>query len=311
MFEKKIIISVVLIILFYSLFTIISNVQKIQENFSEINLIYIPMMISFLLLSMIIRSIFQSILLRTISIKLSLKINFQLFLSGLSMLLTPGGSGQIIKSQILKNKYNIPIKKSIPIIIAERFFDLVAVTLILIFSLFYYNSIETLIIISISIIIIISIILFTKSKKIFIKINLKLKKFTIFEKYLSDEEVFYKSLQKIFSLKIMMTGILFFIPIAFLDGLLVYFGFLAFGIDFGYIQTIQIYYSSLLAGVFSFIPGGFGIMESGLTFLIFDQGISFSLSSSVTLFVRLMTIWLATMIGFVAYFIFTRINKNK
>jgi len=295
-------------VLFYSSFMIFSDFQKIKENFSDINLIYIPIMISFFVLSMIIRSIFQNILLRKISVKLSLKFNIQLFISGLSMLITPGGSGQIIKSQILKEKYNISIKKSLPVIITERFFDLIAVSIILIFTLFYYNSIETFILISISCLVIVLIILLTRSKKVFKKCSLKLKRFSIFRQYVSDEGAFYESVQKLFSFTILVRGLLLIIPVTFLDGLTVYLGFLAFDVDLGYIQTIQFYYSSLLAGVFSFIPGGLAIMESSFTLQLLNENISLALSTSITIFVRLLTIWLATLSGFIVYF---SISKNR
>ena len=294
--------------LFYSSFMIFSDFQKIKENFSDINLIYIPIMISFFVISMIIRSIFQNILLRKISVKLSLKFNIQLFISGLSMIITPGGSGQIIKSQILKEKYDIPIKKSLPVIITERFFDLIAVSIILIFTLFYYNSIETFILILISCLVIVLIILLTRSKKVFKKCSLKLKRFSIFRQYVSDEGDFYESVQKLFSFTILVRGLLLIIPVTFLDGLTVYLGFLAFGVDLGYIQTIQFYYSSLLVGIFSFIPGGLAIMESSFTLQLLNENISLALSTSITIFVRLLTIWLATLSGFIVYF---SIFKNR
>ena len=259
-------------------------------------------------LSLFLRSIFQKILLQKISILLSLKFSVQLFISGLSMIITPGGSGQIIKSQILKDKYSAPIKKSLPLIIAERFFDLFAISLILSFTLFfdYLTYVSTTLFISFTIMIFFVFII--RSKKVFDKINSKL---NIFKKYLSDDDVFYLSTRKLFSLDIFLKSLLFIIPATLIDGLIIYSGFLSFNVDLGFVQTIQFFYSSLLAGVFSFIPGGLGITEGSLILQLLSKDIPLSLSTSMTIFVRLMTIWLATVLGFTFYFIMFKNKKQN
>ena len=70
-------------------------------------------------------------LLKEVDVKISLKTGFLLFISGLSMIVTPGGSGELIKSYYLKKKFNHKISKTFPTIIFERLFDLVSVSMIL------------------------------------------------------------------------------------------------------------------------------------------------------------------------------------
>ena len=103
--QKKIIIFVIIIILFYAVLAIISDISKVVENFEQINLIYVPIMVLLLLTAIIFRTLLQKFLLRKISIEVSFKFSFQLFLAGLSMIVTPAGAGQIIKSHLLQVFY--------------------------------------------------------------------------------------------------------------------------------------------------------------------------------------------------------------
>ena len=77
-------------------------------------------------------------------------------------------------------------------------------------------------------------------------------------------------------------------------------GFLAFDLDLGYLKSIQLFYTSIIFGAISLIPGGVGIVEGGLTVLLTQQGLPISLAISIVIFVRLTTIWFSTIIGFLA-----------
>ena len=46
-----------------------------------------------------------------------------IFISGFALGVTPGKVGELIKAQLLKNKFNIPRSKTAPLVIVERFFN--------------------------------------------------------------------------------------------------------------------------------------------------------------------------------------------
>jgi glycosyltransferase 2 family protein len=301
--QKKIIVFVIIVVLFYASLAIISDISKVVENFEQINLIYLPVMILLLLTVIIFRTLLQKFLLRKISIEVSFKFSFQLFLAGLSMIVTPAGTGQIIKSHLLKEKLGVPIKKTLPIVLMERFFDLAAIAIIVTLTLLHYNSFESLILVIISVVVLTILSIFIKNRKLFNYFIKKLNKIKFFETYLSENKLLDNSLNILFSPHIIIKGVFITIPIILLEGLIIYFGFLSFDTDFGYIQTVQFFYTSILAGTFSFIPGGLGVMEGNLTAILLLEGVPISLSSSITIFVRLLTIWFATTIGFIFTYI--------
>ena len=113
---NKIILTTVSVILFYVVFAIYSDINSIQNHFLNIDLSYIFPIFSILLFSQFIRSLSQMFILKKLGITINVKDSFTLFLTGLSMIVTPGGSGQIIKSHFLKEKFNEPIQKSLPLV---------------------------------------------------------------------------------------------------------------------------------------------------------------------------------------------------
>ena len=57
------------------------------------------------------------------------KKNILVFLSGSAFEITPGQIGVLIKSQILKSKFDIPRTKTAPIVLVEKVYDLIGAIL--------------------------------------------------------------------------------------------------------------------------------------------------------------------------------------
>ncbi len=140
--KNKIVITILLFMIFYITFIIFSDFDDVIQNFKTINVFNLIPIIGILTFSMFLRSILQGLLLKTIGIQLTKKQNFSLFLSGYSMLLTPGGTGQMIKSHFIAQKYGFPITKSLPLVFAERLYDLFSIIIILIFTLLFFYTFE-------------------------------------------------------------------------------------------------------------------------------------------------------------------------
>jgi len=308
--EKRIIITILLIVVFYTFFVVFSDLDKIQKYFLQINLHYLFPIIGLMILSLFIRSFIQRIFLIDIGLNLSIKENFRLYLSGLSMIITPLGSGTIIKSHIIKKNYDISASRSMPVILFERFHDFLAISVVIVVSLFVVYSIESLVIIVISFSLILSFLFLLKGKKLSIVLNVLTSKIPFFRNRFEITSDFNESLIKIFSKKTFVTAVLLTLTSTFIEGFVVYLGFLAFDINFGYLETVQIYYTSLLTGALSLIPGGIGITEGSFLGLLLKNGLDTSLATSIIIFTRLSVIWFVTSIGIIVLY-FTIIIKKS
>jgi uncharacterized protein (TIRG00374 family) len=71
------------------------------------------------------------------------------------------------------------------------------------------------------------------------------------------------------------------------------------GIKIDFIASTQIFYTALIAGIFSFVPGGLAVTEGGMIALLSKYFYNYDLAllAAAVIFVRLITFWYATLLG--------------
>lgn len=296
------------VILFYVVFIIYSDLNKIIYVLSTIDLIYIPIILCIHVIAIIVRGFRQKILLDRIQVKIGTKDNILIQFSGLSMVLTPGGSGEMIKSYFLKKKYGFELKKTLSLFFIERFHDLLSITIILAVISVIISDLEVRIIVIIMTILLISFIMLIKNKKILLKVLRKIPKkgaLRIINELPESVNVLEKQLERKTICLAGMIGVLSWV----LDAIAVFFGFLAFGLDYSFIESTSIIYTSTIIGVASFIPGGLGVTETSMSALLVKSGLIMPIATSLVIFTRLTSIWFYTIIGFIITRIFIFRNE--
>ena len=296
---KKIIFIVIITIIVYAIFLFMSDLDKISDKILNFKLEFLPIILGLVIFSWIISYFRWNILLKNQNIHIPHSLNFQIFLVGGALGITPGKIGELFKSQILKEKFNIPRTKTAPLFIVEKFLDLVSAMIVTVIGIWFIPEIGYLAIIGL----IISIILFKilTSKKLFIQTLSFLNKIKFLSKYLeplsSSHEILSKTLhsKKMFSLLIL--SVFYWIVI----GCAAFFVIEGFGFSVGSIlNIISTYSSSLIIGALSFIPGGIGIAEGSLIGLLTFQGIDVSEAIVIVVLIRIFTLWFSTITGFIA-----------
>ena len=91
---NRALIVIFFILIFYITFMAFSDFSKISNNLDDFNFNFIPIILLFFISGFMIMGIRQFFLLKQIGISLPIKDNFKLYFSGLSMIISPGGSGQ-------------------------------------------------------------------------------------------------------------------------------------------------------------------------------------------------------------------------
>ena len=85
-----------------------------------------------------------------------------------------------------------------------------------------------------------------------------------------------------------------------------------FKINFSIHLSTFIYAFSTIAGAVSMLPGGLGVTEGSLTFLIEAQNISKEIAVASTFIVRIVTLWFAVLVGIFSLVLYQiRIGKIK
>jgi len=180
------------------------------------------------------------------------------------MIITPIEFGQMIKSHFLEQNYGYPISKSLPLVFVERLLDFFAIIILIWITLFFHPLSESFIIVIISSGLIFILLLIIKNNVIRNKIQSIISKNSFLSKKFPHVHEFDESLIKISNFKILFKTSLLTLLATFLEGFILYLGFLAFHVDLGYFESIQLFYTSILLGIFLFLPGGIGVTEEVL-----------------------------------------------
>jgi glycosyltransferase 2 family protein len=293
------IIVVILIIIFYLGFMIYSDIGELIQKIQNLNILYIVPIFGIFTLSLFVRSIRQKILLKQIKVEITFKKNFLLYIAGLSMTITPMGAGETIKSYFLLKSNQIPISRTIPLVLAERFHDALAIAIIILFFA-VITGLNLYIIPPLVLIVIISILgIIMKNVKKFKKFKDKIFKIKFLQSLQQGSESIDNSIIEYSKPKGFLINVVLSIIAWVLEGIVIYLSFKAFGIDFKFLEIIVYGFTSVLFGAISFIPGGVGITEISFSQILSDFGVELALINVAVIFWRLSTIWYATILGII------------
>ena len=296
------------ILIFYVIFIAYSDFEEFSINISQFDFSYLPIILAFVFLGIMIKSLRQQLLYKQIGVFISFKTGILLFISGLSMEATPGGSGELIKSYYLKKKFGYPLAKTFPTVIMERLLDLtgiVGILLIVGVLLDNYNIILLmLILLSILSLIFVS----GKKKKLFNFLLSIIEKIPILKKQASSFSESYQVFGELTSGKIMTKTLGLSFLVWMTDAIMIYFIFIGFNLNFDIIFSTFSMYSSLLLGVLTMVPAGIGVTEVSFVEILRGEGVDTATSTSLVILFRLVTIWFLTVLGFCAARYFLKNN---
>jgi hypothetical protein len=288
------------ILIFYVVFIAYADFEKFSTNISEFDFFYLPIILAFVFLDIIIKSVRQQLLYKQIEVSISFKTGILLYISGLSMIVTPGGSGELIKSYYLKKNFGYPLAKTFPVVIMERLLDLTAIAgILLIVGLLLGN--DSIIILLLLLIFTVSLIFISgKKKKLFNFLLSVLEKIPILKKQAASFSESYQVFGELTSSKIMTKtlGLSFFVWVT--DAIMIYFIFIGFNLNFDIIFSTFSMYGSLLLGVLTMLPAGVGVTEVSFVEILKSEGVDTATSTSLVILFRLVTIWFLTVLGFCA-----------
>jgi len=296
-FKKSLLLGILGIIAIYAIILIAFDVNIISEKINDFDFQYLLFIIPLIPLTWGVLFLRWNLLLKNSAIDIPLKDNFMIFISGFALGVTPGKVGELIKAQLLKNKFNIPRSKTAPLVIVERFYDFFAIAIISLFGILVFEySIYIFTILAIGIIIFLTI---TSSEKLFLKFLQKIEKIKFLRNFSSELPKSFTIIQKSTRGKIFPLSIILSVIFWILDSIIAYLTLLSFGIDIiDYFVLMSIYTSSIILGVISFLPLGIGVVEGSMVGFLSLNGIEFSLATVIVVFIRFFTRWIGVMAGF-------------
>jgi len=299
-YYTKFIFFVIIIIFFYTGILLAFDLEKIILTLNQINLLYYLAIYPITGLTLLVQGWRFKITLEKLGITLGFKQSFLVYAAGLSMSITPGGAGSIIKSHILKLKTGKSFSHTSPIIIYEKWLELVTIVSIIGIFLIWVNIFESLIVFVIGISLSSVIFFAFKNSLGVIWLNKIIARLKFLQNYTIDIKEFKTTTIELTKLSTLSQ----LLSITFLSKILpmiaVFLIFNLFDYDLDIFTTTQIYFTSLVAGILTFIPGGIIVTEAGLLGLSIKFGIDFGTAALLVLLIRLLTFWIPTFVGIIS-----------
>jgi len=303
--SRKLYYTIFFVILIYIGFLFYADFQNIILAIKKFNLNYLPLIFLLILLAQTMMFLRWNYLLKRLDINLPLKKNLKIYFSSWATFFAPAKSGELVKCFLLKKMFQVPYRKSAPIIFIEQLTDLIAVLLfsllgVSLFKILPLSQVLTLFLFAITTIVIFIVLLSLKS--FVLKLIHFFKKFSFLSKRIEEFEQLYLTANSLIKPKVLLTALFFGLGFWFSLGLILYFSLLAFKINILLLIPLAIFCLATLIGVLSFIPSGIGTMEASTFFFLITQGVPKSIAVIITILLRIFTLWISVIVGIFSLF---------
>ncbi|HEY4243927.1 MAG TPA: lysylphosphatidylglycerol synthase transmembrane domain-containing protein [Kofleriaceae bacterium] len=250
------------------------------------------------LVNYVVRFARWELYLRAQDVRVPLGDSAVVFGAGLSLAITPGKLGELVKSYLLRELHDIPATRTAPVVIAERVSDLVALLVISVIGAAAYG-VGTGLVAAAAGLVAFGLVLLAWPRPTRALIDLvsrpaKLRRFR------GPLHEMYAGLAHLCAPGRLVTATLVAVPAWACECVgfaLIVNAFPGAHVDLG--LAFVIYVATTIAGALSFLPGGLGVTEAGMVMLLVSggHGLDRPAALAATVLTRLATLWFAVAIG--------------
>ena len=308
--KKNLVLALGLGLAVYLVLAVLSGLSDLRAALAGFDYFLIPAILGLVSLSYTVRFARWAYYLRLLRVRIPLRTNAAIFAAGLSMAISPGKLGEVLKSVFVKDVAGAPVARTAPAVFAERATDgtgmiawgLVGALafsfgpwLLLLFLAFTVMGIAIL-----------------RSKELSLFTEKILSKLPLLSNLAPHMRDFHGASNELLAFRpLVVTSIVSFVGWG-LECLAVYLCALGVGAGKPFLVIVFIFAVSSLAGVLSMLPGGIGVAEAGLAGMFASVAeLPGGLSVALTFVIRLATLWFATLIGVMGLLLVRRIVGRR
>ncbi len=296
---NKIIVIIIAVVGLYAAFFIASDIRTVYDKITSFKIEFLLIIIPLVTTGWFVLFARWHLLLKNSKILIPKKDSLLIFVSGFALGIIPGKVGELIKSQLLKTKFNVPRSTTVPIVMLEQLYTLIGLVIISFFGIWFFE-LGAYIIGFFTALLIFAFILIS-SNKVFNKLIGILKKRKLTSRFAEPLSLSYDTIKKSTKGPITLYASGLTVIFWLIEAVVVYFVLLSFGIEnIEFLKVIPTYATSLMLGFLSFLPMGLGVVEGSLASFFSLQGIEVSLSLTIVIIIRIFTRWYGVAVGFLA-----------
>ncbi|MEN8005477.1 MAG: lysylphosphatidylglycerol synthase transmembrane domain-containing protein [Candidatus Krumholzibacteriota bacterium] len=246
--------------------------------------------------------------LRALDSRIPLRESLGLYFATYVMVITPGKIGEIFKAGILREKFGVSLSRGLPVVLAERIYDFLAVLVLAAVGVFFWpgplTGLTTGLLAAAAIPLFLALF---QNRNIRTRLLGRAARSEMLSRHRVGLDESMESLSRLLGIK----HSLFSLTLSTLAWLCECLGLwlvcrgLDFPVPLG--EALFVYAAGTLVGSLSFLPGGLGGTEATIIWLLGTLSMPGATAAAVALLVRLFTLWLAVIIGLVFFMAFRSI----
>ncbi len=318
--NMRILFVIVAVSLLYLFLSVWSNWDETSMLIMNIELPVVLLVCALSMTNYLLRSVKWHYYTRLAGAKVRLSDNTKIFLAGLSLTLSPGKFGEIVKAYLLKERHGVEMRKGVLAILAERVTDVLAMAMLLGIgsigiefsrgNLIYLTigngkSLPSSVLMPCTIVVLFSLIFaLIIRRKAFVSVLLSRVPARV-RKGIKHND-FAGDVQRMFGLKPLLLMSLLSAGSWFTECIGFYIILKALSFKASLSLAVFIFALSTLAGVISMLPGGIGVVELSMLSLLTLSGMERASATAATIVFRALTLWFAVLVGVIAMGVFFR-----
>ena len=281
--------------LIYLAFTIYADFENVINSFSQFNWFWLPGLLFLAFMNYVTRFFKWHYYLELLKIPISLVDSFAIFMSGLVMSVTPGKMGELLKAYLVKQITGEAISKTAPVILVERITDFISVVFLAVAGALVFGY--GLVIVIGTGIFFIAVTIIISNYNLSHQIIDRLSRIGFIGRHTERIKTAYESAYILLRPFPLFYMILISIVAWGFECAAYYLILVNFNLDITLLWSTFIYTFSTIAGAITMLPGGLGVTDGSITFLLMQKGISADTAVSSTFIARAVTLWFAVIVG--------------
>lgn len=297
---RKVVWAVVLAAAVLFVLALVSDGAELLGALRSFELVYIVPALLLASLNYLIRFVRWQLYLKALELDVPVGASAGVFFSGLSMAITPGKLGELVKCIMLRDRVGSSPALTVPAVTAERFTDLIAVLVLVSLGVVSNASVRPLFYAGVAIVAVIFVVLMLSPEAVN-RLGVFLSRAVLKGRNMEWAAESSAAFRTLLSGWPIVAGLVLGVVAWFAECLAFWLVLQGFGGGVSLFQATFIYAVATLAGALSMLPGGLGATEASMAGLLVAAGMTLSVASAATLVIRACTLWWAVLVGLVFY----------
>ena len=302
--KKNLVLALGLGVAVYLLLAVVSGLDDLADAFANFSWSLLPAIFGLVAFSYVVRFFRWAYYLRLLKVALPPRINVAIFAAGLSMTISPGKFGEVLKSVFIRQVNGAPVARTAPAVLAERATDATGMIVwgfvgALAFSFGPESLLLFLAVTAAGIAVL-------RSRRLSLLAEKMLLKLPLLHRLAPHLRDFHGASNELLAAWPLVVGTAISFSSWGIEILAVYLCAVGMGVETPFLVVVFIFVVGSLGGALTMLPGGIGAAEAGMAGMFGTvAGLSAGISVALTFVIRVATLWFATLIGVVGL-LFTR-----